>query len=122
MRARINFRVFALVVVVLLLHGAARGQDVNRSPFYTLSEGATTCGEFIAQPAMQAVRTAWVLGYISGRNREAISPRERLIGSSFQQPATVLAWLQSYCQSHSLDTLLVAADELRADFQRHERR
>jgi hypothetical protein len=122
MRARINSRVFALVVVALLLPGTACGQDVKRSPFYTLSEGATTCGEFIAQPAMQAVRVAWVLGYISGRNREAISPRERFIGSSFQQPATVLGWLQSYCQSHSLDPLLVAADELRADFQRHERR
>jgi hypothetical protein len=65
---------------------------------------------------------AWVLGYISGRNREAASPRDRWIGRSFDKPETVLGWLQSYCQAHSLDYLLNAADALRADFQRHEGR
>jgi hypothetical protein len=111
-----------LLAVALSLPGTVRGLDVNLSPFFTLSEGATTCGEFIAQPTMQTVRMAWVVGYISGRNREAISPRERTIGSSFQQPATVIGWLQSYCQSHSLEPLTAAADALRADFQRHEGR
>jgi hypothetical protein len=64
----------------------------------------------------------WVLGYISGRNREDVLPRERLVGSSFQRTDTVIAWLQNYCRSHSLDFLMAAADNLRADFQRHERR
>lgn len=117
-------KAFALMLVAALplLPGTARGSDANRSSFTVLSEGATTCGEFIAQPAMQAVRMEWVLGYISGRNREAISPREKLIGSSFQRTDTVISWLQSYCQSHSLETLITAADDLRADFQRHEGR
>jgi hypothetical protein len=109
-----------LVVATFFLPGAATALDVNRAPFRTLSEGATTCGEFIAEPWMQSARMEWVLGYISGRNREGSSPDERNIGSSFQEPATVIAWLQNYCQVHSLDRLLNAADHLRADFQRHE--
>jgi len=98
----------------------AVARDVSQAPFRTLSEGATTCGEFVSQPWMQSARMEWVLGYISGRNREAISPHERNIGSSFQEPATVIAWLQNYCQVHTLDRLLNAADQLRDDFQRHE--
>jgi hypothetical protein len=109
-----------LVVATFFLPGAATALDVNRAPFRTLSEGATTCGEFVAEPWMQSARMEWVLGYISGRNRESSSPDERNIGSSFQEPATVIAWLQNYCQAHSLDRLLNAADHLRADFQRHE--
>jgi hypothetical protein len=114
--------IVVLVAAALLVPGAARGADAGRVPFLTLSEGVTTCGEFIAQPAMQNVRMEWVLGYISGRNREAILPSERFVGSSVQQPNTVIGWLQSYCQSHSLDPLVVAADKLRADFQRYEGR
>jgi hypothetical protein len=112
----------ALTVATTVLPFAARAIDVSREPFYTLGEGATTCGEFVAQPQMQTIRTEWVLGYISGRNREAASPGGRLIGRSFGRTDTVLGWLQSYCQAHSFDTLLKAADDLRADFQRHEER
>ena len=115
---------FVIVIAVTLwTTDTALGFDVTAAPFWSLSEGATTCGEFIAQPGtMQAVRMEWVLGYISGRNREAISPRERSVGSSLQQTDTVIGWLQSYCRSHSLDPLFTAADALRADFQRHEGR
>jgi hypothetical protein len=86
-----------------------------------LSEGNTTCGEFMTQPEMQAVRVAWVLGYISGVNaglaRSAdVAPAERMAGKSFQQPATVLGWLQSYCAVHPLDILVSAAAQLRMDF------
>lgn len=109
-------------MTIFLLPLGARALDVTREPFFTLSEGATTCGEFIAQPQMQTIRMAWVLGYISGRNREAASPRDRLIGRSFEMPETVLGWLQSYCQAHSFETFLKAADDLRADCQRHEGR
>jgi hypothetical protein len=109
-----------VVATAFFLPGTARGLDVNNAEWTILSEGATTCGEFIAEPGMQGVRMEWVLGYISGRNREATSSRDRLIGSSFQQPATVIGWLQSYCRLHSLDALVKAADDLRADFQRHE--
>lgn len=116
MRKRVRLVVVLVTTAPLFVSGSARALD----DWLILSEGATTCGEFIAQPGMQTVRMEWVLGYISGRNREAISPRERMIGSSFQQPAAVLGWLQSYCQFHSLDTLAKAADNLRSDFQRHE--
>jgi hypothetical protein len=106
-----------VVATALFLPGTARGVELE---WLVLSDGATTCGEFIAEPGMQTVRMEWVLGYISGRNREAASPHDRFIGRSFQQPATVIGWLQSYCRLHSLDTLAKAADDLRADFQRHE--
>src|SRR5437764_12556041 len=103
------------IAVALFAPHTVHGSDVNREPFRTFGEGGTTCGEFIAQPGiMQTVRMEWVLVYISGRNREAALPRERDIGTSFQQPATVIGWLQSYCRSHSLDTLISAADNLRA--------
>src|SRR5215469_13308152 len=108
------------LMATILLPYAAHAFDVNRDRFYVLSEGATTCGEFVAQPQMQTIRMEWVLGYISGRNREAASPRDRLIGHSFERTDTVLGWLQSYCQTHSLNTLVNAADDLRADFRRHE--
>ena len=98
------------LMATILLPYAAHAFDVNRDRFYVLSEGATTCGEFVAQPQMQTIRMEWVLGYISGRNREAASPRDRLIGHSFERTDTVLGWLQSYCQAHSLDYLLNAAD------------
>ena len=75
-----------VVATAFFLPGTARGLDVNNAEWTILSEGATTCGEFIAEPGMQGVRMEWVLGYISGRNREATSSRDRLIGSSFQQP------------------------------------
>jgi hypothetical protein len=112
----------AFAMAAFWLTSAVHAFDVTREPFYTLSEGGTTCGEFIAQPQMQTIRMEWVLGYISGRNREAASPRERFIGRSFERTDTVLGWLQSYCRSHSLGPLFKAADDLRADFERHEGR
>jgi hypothetical protein len=112
----------ALAAATIFLPVAAHALDLNHEPFYALGEGATTGGEFVAQPQMQTIRMEWVLGYISGRNREAASQRDRLIGRSFERTDTVLGWLQSYCQAHSLDTLVKAADDLRADFQRHEER
>lgn len=116
-------KAWPVAVILALIFAAlsnARALDVNNAPALVLSEGATTCGEFIAEPNMQTVRMEWVLGYLSGRNREAASPRERYVGRSFQQPATVIGWLKNYCQSHGLDILNKAADDLRADFQRHE--
>jgi hypothetical protein len=109
-----------VVVATFFLPRLVTARDVNRAPFLTLSEGATTCGEFVAQSWLQTARMEWVLGYISGRNREGVSPDQRNVGSSFQQPAKVIAWLQNYCQVHSLDFLLNAAEQLRTDFRRHE--
>lgn len=91
----------AVVATALFLPGIAHGLE---GEWVVLSEGATTCGEFIAEPGMQTSRMEWILGYISGRNREATSPHDRFIGRSFQQPATVIGWLQGYCRLHSLDT------------------
>ena len=91
-----------------------------------LSEGATTCGEFIAQPAMQTIRMEWVLGYISGVNagisRSAkASQAETMAGQSFERTETAIGWLQGYCSAHPLDVLVSAAEALRNDFMRHER-
>ena len=72
----------ALVVAIILFPFAAHALDANREPFYILSEGATTCGEFTTEPETQTIRMEWILGYISGRNREAALPRDRLIGRS----------------------------------------
>jgi len=91
----IRLSLSVLLATAFFLPGTADGLDVE---WLMLSEGATTCGEFIAEPGMQNVRMEWVLGYISGRNREATSSRDRFIGRSFQQPATVIGWLQSYCR------------------------
>lgn len=112
----------ALVAAIILFPFAAHALDANHEPFNILSEGASTCGEFIAEPQMQTIRMEWILGYISGRNKEAALPRDRLIGRSFERTNTVLGWLQSYCQTHSLNILVKAADDLRADFQKHEGR
>ena len=94
-------------------------------PSQILSEGATTCGEFTTQAEMQASRMEWVLGYISGINagialRGETSAAERLAGRSFQYPATVIGWLQSYCSTRPLDILATAAIQLRRDFIQHE--
>jgi hypothetical protein len=99
---------------------AGAAEDRDKLPFYVLSEGTATCGEFTAEPHMQTVRMSWVLGYISGRNREA--PKgQRFAGSgSPLMPGTVLGWLQSYCASHALAALPNAVDALRADLQAHE--
>ena len=85
-----------------------------------LSEGQSACGAYIAQPDMQAVRVSWVLGYISGVNSRSPAT-EALAGRSFQIPATVIEWLQSYCASHPLDIMAVAAEALRRDFLAQER-
>jgi hypothetical protein len=92
----------------------------NHSPFMVLSEGASTCGEFVAEPEKQAMRMEWVLGYISGRNLEAPSA-ERFAGRSFQKPATVIGWLQTYCGSRAMQPLFQAGEDLRAEFLRQER-
>jgi hypothetical protein len=54
---------FVVAVVMLYSSGSAGAVDVNSAPFQILSEGATTCGEFVAEPSMQSARMAWVLGY-----------------------------------------------------------
>jgi hypothetical protein len=97
------------------------GAAEERFPGYSvvLSEGMSTCGEFIAEPQMQTVRLSWVLGYITGRNVSA-PPGKGMTGSSFQQPATAIGWLNSYCTAHALDTLVIAAERLREDFVRQE--
>jgi hypothetical protein len=111
---------FIIICAAALIPRPGQAADTTNMPFEVLSEGVTTCGEYIAEPAARGVRTAWVVGYITGRNREAASPRDRLIGTSFDRPESVVGWLLSYCQTHSLDPLVRAADDLRADFLKHE--
>jgi hypothetical protein len=113
--------VTSMVVICAGFYGrTAVAADQRDASFYVLSEGNATCGEFIAQPEMKSVRLAWVLGYLSGRNREA-QGAERMIGTSLKMPATTLAWLDHYCAGHALDVLFIAADKLRAEALKHER-
>jgi hypothetical protein len=79
-------KLFAVVLVVpaLLLAGPAAAQGVA-----ILSEGNSTCGEYIAEPVKQSIRMERVLGYISGVNSRAHAS-EATAGSSFQMPATVI--------------------------------
>ena len=112
--------VVAGAIVGLMSAPAARAQDTpTPGAMANLSEGDTTCGEFVAEPLKVNARMEWVLGFLSGANSRA-APPYKLIGRSFQQPATVVGWLQSYCALHSLDTMLAAAEALRRDYYQHE--
>jgi hypothetical protein len=112
----------ALISILGIITSPSSSQalDINEAPLVVLGEGSTTCGEFTANPSIQIAMTQWVLGYISGRNREGRTPDGRTIGYSLRNPSTALSWLQSYCNSHSLDLLVKAAEDLRNDFQKHE--
>src|SRR5215472_7811149 len=112
----------AVSLCLVAISSAADAQDVAtpRGIFEVLSEGASTCGEYISEPGKQVIRMEWVLGYISGANSRS-PPGEVSAGSSFQMPATVLGWLQSYCTSHPLDPMVSAAEVLRSDFLARER-
>lgn len=118
--------VIVLAAASVLLPGKAIGEELNHRPFEILSEGASTCGEYVAEPEKQIVRMEWVLGYkwvlgyISGANSRAPSS-EAMAGSSFQMPVTVLGWLKSYCTSHPLEAMVTAAETLRRDFLAYER-
>lgn len=109
------------LVIALLPLVVRAGNQPDAGAASILSEGATTCGEFVAQPgSQQAIRMEWVLGYISGANSRSIG-QDRFVGRSFEQPDTVMGWLQSYCSAHALDVLVTAAEALRKDFIAHER-
>jgi len=108
----------AFLTLAVIANATAQAAP-SRTQFLILSEGASTCGEFIAEPAKQGVRMQWVLGYISGANSKESGPG-RMVGSSFEKPATAIGWLQSYCATHSLDILAAAAEAFRKDLQIHE--
>jgi hypothetical protein len=115
-------RLIPTLAIALLLQTSAKADDdlADRVPFQVLSNGAITCGEFLADgERTQASDTEWVLGYITGRNR--VAPLgSRNAGSSFTAPAAVTAWLQDYCRTHALDYLIGAAEALRIEFLRRE--
>jgi len=111
--------VLTKLVVTLCVLMAIPSMVYSQEPYMVLSDGASTCGEYVAEPQNRELRVEWVLGYISGLNAGATG-MGRLAGKSFQKPSTVDGWLQSYCTSHSLDTLVSAAMALRADFLKHE--
>jgi hypothetical protein len=110
----------SLFFVAISTKADAQDTAARRQIILILSEGMSTCGEYIAEPWKQSIRMEWVLGYISGANSRS-PPGEASAGSSFQMPATVLGWLQSYCTSHPLDVMASAAEALRRDFLSRER-
>lgn len=94
--------------------------DNPDQPYIVLSNGQTTCGEYLKDTELQVrVDVEWVLGYISGVNRFAPA-NTRMAGSSYREPEAVTAWLANYCRAHALDLLAKAADELRQEFIRRE--
>jgi hypothetical protein len=113
-----DFPLFAISICLGLIPRFGNSTPVQVA---ILSEGASTCGEYIQEPQKQAIRMEWVLGYISGVNSRTSLP-ESTAGSSFQMPATVIGRLQSYCSSHPLEIMATAAEALRRDFLNHERR
>jgi hypothetical protein len=113
-----DFPLFAISLCLGLIPRFGNSAPVDIA---VLSEGASTCGEYMQEPEKQEIRMEWVLGYITGVNSRAPSP-ESIVGSSFQMPATVIGWLRSYCSYHPLDIMAAAAEALRRDFLNHERR
>lgn len=119
----------ALAVVLVVLSTQAIAQQPSTQsnladqPMSVLSNGYITCGEFLNdnEASQAGGDTEWVLGYITGRNRDA-ALGSRYAGSSFTAPASVTVWLQNYCRTHALDRLFQAADSLRAEFLRRETR
>jgi hypothetical protein len=112
----------AAVLAIVLSNptSLAKAASPSDRTYMVLSNGQVECGEFLSDnPLSQKADVEWVLGYISGRNREA-SQGSRMAGVSFKRPEAVLVWLQDYCRTHSLDLLVDAADGLRAEFLRRE--
>jgi hypothetical protein len=115
-----RFFAIALAIVAFNQPSAAKAADLSEIPYIVLSNGQVTCGEFLSDnPGSQKTDMEWILGYISGRNREAFQGT-RMAGRSFTQPESVLAWLQNYCRIHALDPLVNAGDSLRTEFLRRE--
>ena len=112
----IAFSVAVSGVMPFTLTAGTNAAETPSNAHMVLSNGQITCGEFLTDsPHTQASDTEWVLGYISGRNREAPAGR-RMAGTSFTAPDSVTAWLQNYCRTHALNHLVEAADELRTEF------
>src|ERR1700722_9956080 len=110
----------SLTVMLVNLTSVTRAADNSDSGFMVLSNGMITCGEFLSDNLVsQQTAAEWVLGYISGRNRES-SQGSRLVGTSFTRIESVTAWVQNYCRNHAPDPIVDAADSLRAEFLRRE--
>ena len=116
-----RFLAVSLGSALVSLTPTARAANPLAESYSVLSNGYITCGEFLSDnPGSQAADAVWVLGYITGRNRDSPAG-SRNAGTSFTAPSSVTAWLQNYCQTHALDRLVEAADALRAEFLRRER-
>jgi hypothetical protein len=110
----------ALVAILLMLTAGANADETADAPSLVLSNGIITCGDFLADNRnTQELDASWVLGYISGRNRNS-PDGYRTAGSSYTTSASITAWLQNYCRGHALDRLFMAGEELRNEFLRRE--
>ena len=120
MATLITVSVAVSCAMLFSLTAGTNAAETSGGAYMILSNGQITCGEFLADsPHSQSTDMEWVLGYISGRNREA-PVGSRMAGISFTVGDSVTAWLQNYCQTHALNHLVEAADELRAEFLRRE--
>jgi hypothetical protein len=112
--------------VAFVLAGACAppaSAQLTHGPFLFLSNGQDSCGEFLAgSPQRQQLDIAWILGFISGADSRGATVSERVVGSSFRDVEAVQAWVQQYCRTHAFDYLPQAAEALRNEFAKRERR
>jgi hypothetical protein len=110
-----------LSVVALPVPSLAGSFPPGDQTFSVLSDGATTCGEFVAANQNdRAGMLEWVFGFLSGLNAGSAG-KMRYVGHTMRAPQTVSVWLTSYCEQHALDNLTGAALALRVDYIAHER-
>ena len=89
--------------------------DVNAAPFYSIGYTYRLCVQFLSDNYLQqTIELEWMLGYITGRNREASNISERILGHGLGDINADFVWLKRYCGEHPFAPLYVAADALRA--------
>jgi hypothetical protein len=97
-----------IVLAVLLFSSSARAQGTYRA----VGEGGVSCGTWTAERANNPAElywlseSAWVLGFLSGVGYEGAGDVDPLRGVDAKG---VEAWLDNYCRTHPLQTLVDAA-------------
>jgi hypothetical protein len=114
------------VVILVALSIQASAQGPGNMVF---GQGMNSCGAWTQARQTRSVSAGlsaqWVAGFLSGMNSQfnlTSSPDPQddpLLGTDFDG---LMAWIDNYCRSHPLETIIAAAlklmDELRARAQR----
>jgi hypothetical protein len=79
--------------------------------FTALGHGNNSCGEWLAGiPSSHLVMQSWVLGFVSAYNVYGPDSSGNLTAGTDSNG--LFAWVDNYCQTHPLDSLAQAADQL----------